>query len=96
MKYSIVHVGPEKWFNYKADACFGILGSLIELGYDVTKTMTAKDRTNIVIGIDWLVNNKSTNLLKENDIEYIARAKWSIMALSITERILILVFILIT
>ena len=74
MKYSIVHVGPEKWFNYKADACFGILGSLIELGYDVDfrNNDFAKDRTNIVIGIDWLVNNKSTNLLKENDIEYIA------------------------
>ena len=60
--------------QFKADACFGILGSLIELGYDVDfrNNDFAKDRTNIVIGIDWLVNNKSTNLLKENDIEYIA------------------------
>ena len=62
MKYSLVHVGPEKWFNYKADACFGILGSLIDLGYDIDfrNNDFANDRTNIVVGIDWLVNNNST------------------------------------
>lgn len=74
MKYSLVHVGPNKWFDYKADACFGIIGSLMELGYDVNfkNNEFATDRMNIVVGIDWLVTNGATNLLAENNVEYIA------------------------
>ena len=67
MKYSLVHIGPENWFNYKADALFGILQVFQLLGKDIDfrNNQLAGDRINIIAGSDFLVGSNPTNFLKK-------------------------------
>lgn len=73
MRYSLVNIGPNNWFDYKADSFFGILAALHELGLDVDfrHNDLANDRTNIVIGSDWLVKDSNRNIFKQNGLDYI-------------------------
>ena len=66
MRYSLVNIGPNNWFDYKADSFFGILAALHELGFDVDfrHNDLANDRTNIIIGSDWLVQESNRNIFK--------------------------------
>lgn len=73
MRYSLVNIGPNNWFDYKADSFFGILAALHELGLDVDfrHNELANDRTNIVIGSDWLIKDSNQNIFKQNGLDYI-------------------------
>lgn len=73
MRYSLVNIGPNNWFDYKADSFFGILATLLELGLDVDfrHNDLANDRTNIVIGSDWLLRENNQNIFKKNNLDYI-------------------------
>jgi hypothetical protein len=71
--YNLVHVGPNNWFDYKADAFFGFMVALQQLGLNVefSNNRFATDRTNIVVGSDWLVRGYPVNILQKRNIDYI-------------------------
>ena len=73
MRYSLVNIGPNNWFDYKANAFFGFLATLHELGMDADfrNNDLSTDRTNIVCGSDWLVKDGNTNILTQNGLDYI-------------------------
>lgn len=73
MRYSLVNIGHKIWFDYKADAFFGFLATLHELGIDadIKHNELSRDRTNIVCGSDWLVRQGGTNVLTQAGLDYI-------------------------
>ncbi|MDA8535755.1 hypothetical protein N9L23_00110 [Alphaproteobacteria bacterium] len=73
MRYSLVNIGPNNWFDYKADAFFGFLATLHELGMDVDfkHNKLSTDRTNIVCGSDWLVSEGNTNVFTQQGLDYV-------------------------
>lgn len=72
-KYNLVNVGPNNWFDYKADAFFGFMVALQQLGLNVefSNNRFVTDRTNIVVGSDWLVRGYPVNILQKRNIDYI-------------------------
>lgn len=61
-KYAICHIGPSKWYDFKVEAIHGLYFSLLRLGKDVTieHNRLDKSRLNILIGADFLVENKES------------------------------------
>ena len=71
-KYSLVHIGPDNWFNFKADPLFGTLLCLQEIGLDIDfkNNQLSGDRVNIINGVDFLVQSNQSNFLKEKKLDY--------------------------
>jgi len=72
-KYNISHIGTSEWFNYKQEIIFGLFHALRSLGKDVVISHNNLDpnRINIIIGADWLVQDKGFNDFIDGKIKYI-------------------------
>ena len=73
MRYSLVNIGPNNWFDYKADSFFGVLACCHELGMDIDFRFNdlATDRTNVLVGSDWLIKDEGQNIFTKNGLDYI-------------------------
>jgi hypothetical protein len=72
MKLNISHLGSNDWFNYKSEIIYGLFHAFSKLGHDVTilHNNFSTDRHNILIGADWLANEKNTQALIQTKIDY--------------------------
>ncbi len=72
MKLNISHIGNNDWFNYKSEIIYGLFHSFCSMGHDVTilHNNFSRNRHNILIGADWLTDEKNVQALKKTKIEY--------------------------
>ena len=72
-KYNISHIGTSEWFNYKQEIIFGLFHALRSLGKDVVISHNNIDpnRINIIIGADWLVQDKGFEDFISGKIKYV-------------------------
>lgn len=72
MRLNIAHIGNNDWFNYKSEIIYGLFHAFSKLGHDVSiqHNNFSKNRHNILIGADWLTDEKNVEALKKTKIEY--------------------------
>jgi hypothetical protein len=72
-KITIAHLGPDIWFNYKADIIYGWFHTLRRGGYDATivHNQLEKNALNVLIGADWLANPAQVDEIRKKQTAYV-------------------------